>query len=388
MQLSESVPVPVTLPDLVRFYPEADWVWIGVQLFTLAVPLVFLFSCAAARLRTTCDRVTGGRPIWTLVLFACVYLSVAGVVSLPVGYLADLAFIRAWNGPTPTTVEWLGSQAASLVRNLVLAVAIVWIPYLLLRRAPRVWWLLCVIAAAPLLAAALLTYQLLLTPLWTHYRPIQDPALAMKFEALAERCGVKNVPILVGGDDSTALGFPPFQRIVLADFTSRDLTAAEQTAAYAHELKHYLLDGWKGIGMAIALLAGGLWLIDILGRAAIHKFANRFGFSNLSDPASLPLVLFILTFSWLLVGLPVFNAVQRHAELEADRFALELTHENRGEALLQAHYSKYKLNEYYGFYRLWRANHPSQAERVRLANTYHPWDSGGALVYGHVCRMP
>jgi hypothetical protein len=88
------------------------------------------------------------------------------------------------------------------------------------------------------------------------------------------------------------------------------------------------------------------------------------------------------------VGLPAFNAVQRHAELEADRFALELTHENRGEALLQAHYSKYKLNEYYGFYRVWRANHPSQAERVRLANTYHPWDNGGALVYGHVCRMP
>jgi hypothetical protein len=63
MQMGESVPVPVTLPDLVRFYPEADWVWIGVQLFALAIPLVFLFSGTAARLRTACDRVTGGRPI-------------------------------------------------------------------------------------------------------------------------------------------------------------------------------------------------------------------------------------------------------------------------------------------------------------------------------------
>ena len=57
------------------------------------------------------------------------------------------------------------------------------------------------------------------------------------------------------------------------------------------------------------------------------------------------------------------------------------------EALLQAHYSKYKLNEYYWFYRIWRANHPSQADRVRLANTYRPWDSGGRVVYEGVCRM-
>jgi hypothetical protein len=53
MPMGESVPIPVTLPDLVRFYPEADWVWIGVQLFALAIPLVFLFSGVTARLRTS-----------------------------------------------------------------------------------------------------------------------------------------------------------------------------------------------------------------------------------------------------------------------------------------------------------------------------------------------
>jgi Zn-dependent protease with chaperone function len=230
---------------------------------------------------------------------------------------------------------------------------------------------------------------MLLAPLGTPFRPIPDRALAAKFEALAERCGVKNVQILVGDDDTAAKGITPFRRIVLADDFLRDLTVPEQTVLYAHELKHYLLDnGWKAIAVIAGLLAGGLWLVDLLGRAAIHIFANRLGFSRLSDPASLPLALFILGISWLLVGLPAFNAIQRNIELEADRFALELTHENHAEALAQVRYSTYMLNEYYWFHRIWRANHPSQAERVRLANTYHPWDSGGALVYGHVCRMP
>jgi hypothetical protein len=56
--------------------------------------------------------------------------------------------------------------------------------------------------------------------------------------------------------------------------------------------------------------------------------------------------------------------------------------------LLQVRFAKYKLNEYYWFYRIWRANHPSQADRVRLANTYRPWTGGGRVVYERVCRMP
>jgi STE24 endopeptidase len=36
---------------------------------------------------------------------------------------------------------------------------------------------------------------------------------------------------------------------------------------------------------------------------------------------------FILTFLWLAI-LPFFNMFSRHIELEADRFGLELTHQN------------------------------------------------------------
>jgi STE24 endopeptidase len=384
--MHEAVPVPTTLPDLVAFYPRADWVWVGVQLFALVVPLVFLFTGLSVRLRTACARAGRGSRYGTIILFACAYLILATVIALPVHYLADLVFVRAWNGPTPSAPRWLMSQAGGLITALTLVAAIVWIPYALMARAPRLWWVLSAALFVPLIAVALLVYQLLLTPLWMHYHSVSDPTLATQFEALAARCGITNVPIYVGGTDSTVLGVGPYLRLVLEE--DPDLTRPERLVAFAHELKHYVLDGWKGIGMVAAMVLAGLWLVDFLGRALIRVRARFLGFSDLADPAALPLAVLILSASWLFVGLPVWNAVQRHVELEADRFALELTHDNHAAALLQVDHAKYSLNEFYWFYRIWRANHPSQADRVRLANSYHPWTSGGRLVYGTVCRMP
>jgi hypothetical protein len=384
--VNEPVPIPTTLPALVAFYPWADWVWLGSWIFGLAVPAIFLLSGFSPRLRTACARAARGNRYWTLVFVACAYLTIAAVVTLPVGYLADLAFMRAWNGPTPTTSAWLADRGVALLGSCAVALALIWIPYGLMIRAPRSWWLLSGIAIWPLAVIALVTYQLLLSPLFIRYRPLQGP-LAAQFQSLAQRCGVEHLQVVVGGSDSTVHGLGPFRQIVLAD--DPELTPAEIEVSLAHELKHYLLDNtWRAIAMIGALLVLGFGAVALIGPPAIRVFAKGFGFSELADPASFPLVILVLSASWLLVGLPAFNALQRHLELEADRFALEITHENRAQALLQVHYSTYKLNEYYWFYQVWRANHPSQAVRVRLANTYHPWTDGKKLVYRSVCDMP
>jgi hypothetical protein len=44
--------------------------------------------------------------------------------------------------------------------------------------------------------------------------------------------------------------------------------------------------------IAVCLLAG-FWLTDRMGRAAIRRFSGRWGFSELSDPASFPLIVFL-----------------------------------------------------------------------------------------------
>jgi len=370
----------------VAFYPQADWVWLGSWVFALAVPTIFLLLGFSPHLRTACARAARGSWYWTLVLFACAYLTIAAVAALPVGYLADLAFMRAWNVPTPTASAWLLGRGVALLGSWAAVATLIWIPYALMARVPRAWWLLSGVALWPVVMTAMVTYQLLLSPLLIHYRPLEG-ALATQFESLAARCGVQHLRVMVGGSDTAAYGLWPFEQIVMAD--DPELTPQEIEVSLAHELKHYLLDNtWIAPGAVGGLLVLGFGAVSLFGPPLIKGFAKRFGFSQLADPASFPLIMLILSASWLLAGLPAFNAVQRHLELEADRFALELTHGNRAQALLQVRYSTYKLNQYYWFYQIWRANHPSQAVRVQLANTYHPWADGQALVYGSVCHMP
>ena len=105
------------------------------------------------------------------------------------------------------------------------------------------------------------------------------------------------------------------------------------------------------------------------------------GFRNLADPASFPLIVLILT-SCRLCVLPLFNLYARHIEHEADRFGLELTHENRAEAELEASYivRNRMTPDWDMFFLVFRATHPADAERIRFANSYHPWNEGKPLV--------
>jgi STE24 endopeptidase len=95
---------------------------------------------------------------------------------------------------------------------------------------------------------------------------------------------------------------------------------------------------------------------------------------------------FILTFLWLAI-LPFFNMFSRHIEPEADRFGLELTHQNPPAAKIFVRDAQTSLAPDWGtFFLIFQATHPSIRERIEFANSYKPWEQGAPLVYGSVCK--
>ena len=85
---------------------------------------------------------------------------------------------------------------------------------------------------------------------------------------------------------------------------------------------------------------------------------------------------------YMLVAVPVFNRAAQHIELEADRFALELTRENEARARVSADQcGRLWLSEDTLFDRLYRNTHPSVADRINLANSYRPWETRGLRSY-------
>jgi STE24 endopeptidase len=382
------IAVPPAPPGAAVFMTERNWLWAEAQLLLLAIPLLFLVTGLGARLRTACASLVGGNRFWTLTLFAVAYLVLSAILRAPFDYYRDYLSLRGTASFDETAGGWALQEAVSLVAKAVVAALFVWIPYTLIRRSPGRWWLYAAVALIPIAFFVLAALPVWVDPLTATYRPLQDKTLYADIETLAARCGVHDIPILVGGNDDTVVGLGPTKRIVLDRDIFKNETPHEIRFTIGHELKHYVMgDNYKALAIIAVLLLAGFWVTNRIGRAVIARFGQRIGFQDLSDPASLPLIVLIMTMCWL-CALPLFNLYARSIEHEADRFGLELTHENRALAEIEVHYLIRDKDppDWDTFFLIFRATHPSDGERIRFANAYHPWDEGKPLVYGSVCK--
>jgi Zn-dependent protease with chaperone function len=386
------VPIPITTPAALAFAHEGEWLFLGLQLVAMAVPLAWLLTRWGAGLRSWIDKLTGGRRWATLTLFAWVFLLVQTAASLPLLYQRDVVRWRQWTAfgfPPPTPAAWLAGQAGHLLVLTLLAAALLWIPFRLIERRPRTWPVLVTCLALPALSAVLVLWQTVLMPMTIRFQPIRDPALAAQIHTLAQRCGAGQVPILVGGNDVTVVGLGPTTRILVAPWSLKTETQRQLLASIAHELKHDLMgDNWLALGVVGVLMLAGSLLVQVLGGLVIRLWGPRLGLASLYDPAALPLMALILVLGWSIAGLPLFNAVQKHAEHDADRFALEATHDNRAFSEWQAMAGglPWKMNEEDWVTSVFLDNHPSQADRVRFGNSYRPWAHGQRGAYDGVCN--
>jgi len=386
--LAAPVVIPQTAAATLAFDRHSEPLWFIGQLMPSLTALLVLSVGAGFRLRSMCGRIAGGRRFWTVTLFACSYLVLAALITLPFDYYKDVIDLRAWNRLGQTPGQWLAGEAAGLAIKLIIAALSIWIPYALIAKHPRSWWLLTASALVPVAFLAIVVTPVWVTPLTTHIVPLNDQTLLTKIETLEARCGVPHIPVFVGGGEDTVVGLGPTNRIVLSQEIFKNETPDQIEFTVGHEMKHYIEgDNWKALAIVTVLLFSGLFLVDRIGRFAIARYAARLGFDDLADPASFPLVILILCLFWMTVA-PLFNLYARHIEHEADRFALELTHQNQAMGEMFASFSNRweQEVEWDGFQAIFYANHPSNGERIRFANTYHPWEDGAPLVYGAVCR--
>ncbi len=262
--------------------------WAAFQLLALAIPLLFLFTGLGARVRRMCESVSGHRWFWTVTLFACAYLVLAALIALPVDFYIGYWQQHVAGHSGQTLLGWLKGEGAALVIQLVPAALLVWIPYLLIARSPRRWWLYCALALIPFAFLALVALPVWIDPLTTSYKPLDNPPLQSRIDTLAARCSIHHIPVFVGGNSTGVTGLGPTNRIVLQSNLMSVETPDEIVFTVGHELKHYVMgDNWKALAIITAFLLVGFWLTDRLGRAAIRRYSGRWGFRELSDPSLL-----------------------------------------------------------------------------------------------------
>src|SRR5262249_28510976 len=145
-----------------------------------------------------------------------------------------------------------------------------------------------------------------------------------------------------------------------------------------HELGHYVLGHVLiSIFVSSGLVLFGLYGVHRTADVLLSRFAGQFGFDRISDPASLPLFMLLLSLFSLLMT-PATLALSRYQEHEADRFGLELPHDNQAAASAFVALQKQNLaNPRPGWlYKVFRSSHPPIGERVDFINSYRPWERG------------
>lgn len=391
-----TVPEPTELA--LRYYRSGNIIWIVEQVLGVALPLALLFSGWSARMRTFAAGLTGGRFYPTLVIYLALLSLLLFVVQLPMSYYVGYAREHAYGLSTQRLSKWAGDELKGLGVSLVVGALVLWIPYWLLAHSPTRWWLWSGALSLPFFVLVLLIAPTFIAPLFNKFGPMKNKALEAEVLATAERAGVEGARVFevdksVDTEKVNAYvtGIGRSKRIVLWDTLLARLAPPQTRFVVGHELGHYVLGHvFINILISSALTLAGLYGASRTGGFLLERFGARFGFSQLADVASMPLLALLLSlFSFLIA--PAALALSRYHEHEADRFGLELSHDNQAGASAFVALQKQNLAVPRPglLYKFFRASHPPIGERVDFINQYRPWETGAPERYArHFRRAP
>jgi len=270
---------------------------------------------------------------WPYLLSGLFFFLIPGLITslldLPWDYYHTFVIEEKYGFNKSTLKIWIMDQIKAGLISLVLFSLILSIILWMIRSFPNTWWLWgCMTLLGIQLLLAVL-YPLLIAPLFNKFEPIRDQDLAEKITRLMEEAGIrlKGLFQMDAGKRSrhtnayfTGLGRS--KRIVLFDTLITAHPHEEVLAVLAHEVGHFKgRHIWKqfllfGITTVMAFYFSYL----LLDWPLLYR---TFGFET--EP---PYVgLFLLGILGQKIGFfaaPLYAALSRHYEREADRFALTL----------------------------------------------------------------
>ena len=394
--LREAVAVPAPRDLAIRYHRSGNVLWAVETGLGLLIPALLLFTGLSARLRSWAAQASG-RWLPTVVLYAALFAVLVALLTVPLAYYGGYVRQHEYGLSNQSLEQWLGDWVKGVALTAIGLAVVLWIPYLLLRRSPRRWWLYAGLASVPVTTLLLVIAPVWVDPLFNDFEPLENRALESRILELAERAGIEGSRVYqVNKSVDTKLvnayvtGIGGTKRIVLWDTLLEKLEPDQVLFVTAHEMGHFVLRHTLAvIGATAILVTIALFVVHLSATALIARFSRRFGFDHLSDVASFPLLLllggvasFVLT--------PVVLALSRNQEHEADRFALEITRNNRAAATTFVRLQEENLGvpRPGRLYMLWRGSHPSLGSRVDFANQYRPWERGEELRYEHRFRRP
>jgi len=365
-------------------------------LYGIALGLLILFTGLSARMRDVAHR-AGTRRYPRVLVYIVLYTLVAFVLGFPLAWYEGFALEHQFGLSNQGFGAWIGDELKGAAVGIFFfgVIPLVALAYGAIRKSPRRWWLWLGVGTVPVIVIASLIQPLVIDPLFNKFTPLRDQQLKQEILDLAGRAGIpgRNVYEVDKSAQTKKYnayvnGFGASQRIVLWDTTLKGMTDDEILFVMGHEMGHYVLGHvWQGI-IVFSLLGFvvffGSW---VLMNWAVKRFGGRWGFTELHDVASMPLLTITLSLASLVVQ-PAANSFSRHIEHDSDIFGLEVTRLNDAgaRAFIKLGSQNKSDPEPSALVEFFQYTHPPLIERVRFATEYHPWTEGkpSKLFHGRV----
>jgi len=390
----QPVPVPPASEKAMRYYRSGNVLWVIDTLWALVVPALLLFTGLSARMRDLAWKL-GRKWFFAVAIYAVLFALIGFVLELPLSYYADFVREHAYGLSSQTAAKYWNDTMISVAIGCLFLALTLWFPYWLLRKSPRRWWLYTALASVPLLIVVFFVQPIWIDLLFNKFGPMKNKALEASILNEADRAGIEGSRVfeVAKSVDTTTVnayvtGFLDTKRIVLWDTILAKLDTQEILFVVGHEMGHYVLGHVpEGIALGGFVILLGLWFVHRTAQGLIARFHDRFGFTELSDIASVPLMALLFSLA-ILVLTPVILTMTRHDEHESDRFGLEITHDNHhcATAFLKLQAENLSNPRPGLLYKLWRSSHPPVGERIDFCNEYRPWETGEPLKYGGLIR--
>lgn len=359
---------PEALAKSAAYTTGSHWLLLWGLVATIAVAWLIVRSGLLERI----DARLGKRgPNARAFLVSAVYFVLAGVFSLPWSMYEGWWRESSYGRSSQPFADALGQSLLGISISALLGGLFFMGVYALIRRAGKRWWVWSGALAVAGISAVLLVAPVIIEPLFNDYRPLPEGPVRTSLSGLAAEAGIPADRIFVydGSRQSNnftanVAGLGPYARIAISDVALKGASLEEVRAVTAHEIGHYTLRHvWRSVLLFSVIIMIAFFVADRSYGPVAATFGSQ---APLSSPTSLPVVIVMMSFLFLLAQ-PVVNAFVRIGETQADQHSLETAKLPDALASALVKTAEYRYPRPHPIQELLFYSHPSVERRIRAA---------------------
>ena len=307
-------------------------------------------------------------------LYSLPYGIAASLIGLPWAIYTGYVREHQYGLSNQSFGDWATETAIMSGVGLVVGAIFFVIFWAVIRKSPKRWWLWGSGAVAALMAVMILLAPIFIEPLLNKYTPMQPGPVRDEILRIAheQKIPTNDVYVVDASKQTKRIsanvaGLGPTIRIALNDNLLNRSNIHGIKAVMGHEMGHYKLYHIQKLLAYLVLMAlAGFFITAWAAPRVLKRHGERWGVTEVRDPASAPVLFGILALLSLPGGL-IFNSIIRIHESEADAFGLAAAKEPDGFAMTAMQLSEYRKIEPGALEEILFYDHPSGRTRVQMA---------------------